>query len=237
MLAIRRAERYLQTVRELSGESYWSQQYEWLKSFSKKDDLKNKIEILADLLEVARRQLASKADVAFRMWRTKFEEKLGIFVFQFPMPENELDGFSYAFDEFPYAIVVNNQNAAVRKIFTLFHELAHILKHDPGACKPNLATGSQLDIELECNNFSGKFLIPIDHLRATDSVDEIFKLAGLLNVSGEAYLRRLDEEGKISKNLFFELLSSDSGTIKQFRQAENEGHAFDDNSEQKHERN
>ena len=207
MLAIRRTERYLQTARELSGIPYWNKQYEWLKNFNgKNENIKKELGLLKELLEVdISGKSTQRSDVAFRNWRTKIEEKLGIFVFQFPMSDGELDGFSYAFDEFPYAIVVNNQNAPVRKIFTLFHELSHILKHDPGACKPDYTT-NQPNIELECNNFAGKFLVPEENLKITDSVDEIFRLAGLLNVSGETYLRRLSEENKISKNKFFELL-------------------------------
>ena len=134
----------------------------------------------------------------------KFQKNLGIFVFQFPMPEEDLDGFSYAFDEFPYAIVVNNQNAPVKKIFTLFHELGHILKHDPAVCKNTF--NDSLPVELECNNIAGKFLVPKDLLVKTESIDEIFSLASTFNISGEVYLRRLSEEKKISKTTFFELL-------------------------------
>jgi len=208
MLAIRRTERYLQTARELSGIPFLDKQYEWLKNFTgKNENIKKEVALLRELLEVdINGKSIQKSDVAFRNWRTKIEEKLGIFVFQFPTSENELDGFSYAFDEFPYAIVVNNKNTPVRKIFTLFHELYHILKHNSCACKPNFITTNQLNIELECNNFSGKFLVPEEYLKVTDSVDEIFRLAGLLNVSGEVYLRRLSDENKISKNKFFELL-------------------------------
>mgnify|MGYP001572256868 CR=1 FL=1 len=209
MLAVRRTERYLQVARDLSGTLYWNGQYEWIKNFTGKEaNLEKEINLLKEFLEINDVGNSSRrSDVAFRDWRTKIEEKLGIFVFQFPMQENELDGFSYAFEEFPYAIVINNQNPPVRKIFTLFHELGHMLKHNPGACKTDYSTESnQLAIELECNNFAGKFLVPAEHLKATTSVDEIFELAGRLNISGEVYLRRLSEEQKISKSKFFEIL-------------------------------
>lgn len=224
MLAIRRTERYLQTARELSGIPFWNKQYEWLKNFNgKKENIEKEIALLKDLLEVdVASKSSSRSDVAFRNWRTRIEEKLGIFIFQFPMSENELDGFSYAFDEFPYAIVVNNQNAPVRKIFTIFHELSHILKHNPGACKPDYAT-NQLAIELECNTFAGKFLVPKELLKTTDSVDEIFRLAGLFNISGEVYLRRLSEENKISKSKFFELLETVKGRSNSFTRKKMKG--------------
>lgn len=224
MLAIRRTERYLQTSRELSGIPYWNKQYEWLKNFNgTKKNIEKEIRLLRDLLEVdVDSKQSSRSDVAFRNWRTKIEEKLGIFVFQFPMSENELDGFSFAFDEFPYAIVVNNQNAPVRKIFTIFHELSHILKHNPGACKPDYGT-NQLKIELECNTFAGKFLVPKEFLKTTNSVDEIFRLAGLFNISGEVYLRRLSEENKISKPKFFELLDPVRERSNSFKRKKTDG--------------
>ncbi|MBN1494644.1 ImmA/IrrE family metallo-endopeptidase [Candidatus Peregrinibacteria bacterium] len=208
MLAIRRTERYLHTARELLGETYWNKQYEWLKKFNgKTENINKEILLLKELLELNdSTKSRQKSDIVFKNWRTKIEEKLGIFVFQFPMSGNELDGFSYAFDNFPYAIVVNKQNASVRKIFTIFHELFHILKHNPGACKPDYSI-NQLNIEFECNTFAGKFLVPKEYLNSTNSVDEIFKLARSLNISGEVYLRRLFEENKISKNSFFQLLN------------------------------
>lgn len=207
MLAIRRTERYLQTARELQGVDYWNKQYSWLKDFSgRKDEIEKEIKTLKEILKVdIDGKSTQRSDAAFRKWRTKIEEQLGIFIFQFPMGQNEFDGFSYAFDEFPYAIVVNNQNAAVKKIFTIFHELVHIFRHDPGACKPDYQD-NQIIVELECNNFAGKFLVPENLLERADDVDEIFRLAGNFNVSGEAYLRRLDEENRISKTEFFDLL-------------------------------
>lgn len=206
MLAIRRTQRYLKVTRELFSPEHWNTQYTWLKSFTgKPENIEREIALLSDLLEIEPgHSPAKKPDEAFRKLREKVEKKLGIFVFQFPMPEEELDGFSYAFDEFPYAIVVNNQNAPVKKIFTLFHELAHILRHDPAVCKNSF--NDNFPVELECNNLAGKFLVPKELLIRTESVDEIFNLASNFNISGEVYLRRLHEERKISKTTFFNLL-------------------------------
>jgi Zn-dependent peptidase ImmA (M78 family) len=211
LLAIRRAERYLQVARELSGIPYWNDQYKWTKNFGgKQEDIKSEITYLRQLLNTPTDGQINqrRSDAAFRYWRNKIEEKLGIFVFQFSMPEGELDGFSYAFDEFPYAIIINNQKAAVRKIFTLFHELAHIFKHSPGLCKTDdLSSEQKFNIELGCNSFAGEFLVPSESVKATESVDEIFEFAKPFNISGEVYLRRLLEEDKIGRSRFFELLT------------------------------
>lgn len=210
MLAMRRTERYLEVARELLDPLYWTKQYEWTKIFtSKQDDNKKDISNLREMLDLQNYGglKYQKSDEAFRNWRLKIEEKLGIFVFQFSMPEDEIDGFSYAFDKFPYAIVVNNHNSPVRKIFTIFHELFHILKHNPCACNTDFSDNKrQLNIELECNKFAGSFLVPRENLKKAVSIEEIFSLAKLSNVSGETYLRRMHDEQLISPSKFFELL-------------------------------
>jgi len=163
---------------------------------------------------------AKKLDEAFRYWRKKVEEKLGIFVFQFSMPENELDGFSYAFDQLPYAVVVNNKKVSARKIFTLFHELSHILKHTSGICKTDpLSSEERFNIELKCNSFAGEFLIPRESIKVTDTADGIYELAKSFNVSGEVYLRRLSDERKISKDTFFNLLEEVRAKSNSFKRA------------------
>jgi Zn-dependent peptidase ImmA (M78 family) len=210
MLAVRRTERYLKVARELSGADYWNNQYSWIKRFTgKSSDADKEVALIKEILGLKiTGDSAKKPEILFRELRVKFEEKLGIFVFQFPMPSNEFDGFSYAFDEFPYAIAVNNQNSPVKKIFTLFHELAHILRHDPSLCKNDFSKNvSDSSVEFECNNFAGKLLVPKELLRTTHSVDEIFSFASNFSISGEVYLRRLFEEKKISKTIFFELLT------------------------------
>lgn len=213
LLAIRRTSRYLQVAAEILGNSYWNNQYQWIKNFDgKHENSTREAAALREILDASIDEQIKQRnlDTTFRYWRNKIEEKLGIFVFQFSMPESEIDGFSYAFDDFPFAIVVNNKKPAARKIFTLFHELAHILKHRPGVCITdfNNFEEKQSKIELECNDFAGKFLVPSESIKATRSVDDIFEYARLFNVSSEVYLRRLFDKGIIENNEFFDLLKA-----------------------------
>jgi len=226
LLAIRRTERYLEVTRELEGQSFWDQQYEWMESFTgKKTKILDETTRLRELLGSPQdgKINKKKSDEAFRYWRKKIEEKLGVFVFQFSMPEDELDGFSYAFEHSPYAIVINNKKSAVRKIFTLFHELSHILKHNPGVCKTDpLSSQEKFNIELECNSFAGEFLIPRDSIKVVSTTDQIYDLSKLFNVSGEVYLRRLFDESKISKNTFFNLLDEVRARSNSFKKTQQE---------------
>jgi Zn-dependent peptidase ImmA (M78 family) len=209
LMAIRRAERYLETTRELMSVDYWDKQYRWTKQFSGDQKLVVKeAELLRGILEAPLdgQVKLRNSEKALRYWRTQIENKLGIFVFQFPMLDQELDGFSYAFDAFPFAIVLNNRGAYARRIFTLFHEMAHIIKHAAGACKSDYLSEAEYGIELDCNKFAAEFLVPGKSLYKTVSVDKVIEYAKRFCVSGEVYLRKLYEENKISKKVFYDWL-------------------------------
>lgn len=201
--------------------------YGWIREFS--GGKENAAQEAARLRELLKAPLDGRinqkqSSAALLYWRTRIEERLGILTFQFSSRENELDGFSYALDIPPYAIALNNQRPYVRRIFTLFHELSHILKRKSGMCKPDfLEIKSQFEIELECNAFAGEFLVPGRSIRKAGSVDEIFELARFFNISGEVYLRRLLEEKKIEKDTFFRWLNEVRERSNSFSRTKHEG--------------
>lgn len=97
---------------------------------------------------------------AFRGWRESLEHH-GYFVFQFPMPTDEVLGFSVAEDG-KRAIVVNSSDTIIaRRIFTLFHECGHLLLAKPGVCLPDEGqVPKSKAVETFCNRFSAALLIP-----------------------------------------------------------------------------
>jgi Zn-dependent peptidase ImmA (M78 family)/transcriptional regulator with XRE-family HTH domain len=206
---------FRETALELQGESYWKSRYEWL------DNVKNGIKDgesynkhLRELLDVSiEDQLSWKNEnIAYKNWRHAIERKLGIFVFQFSMPMDEVHGFCFT-DSLPYAIVTNSNHSSAGRIFTIFHELAHILSHQSGMCLHEKATEKQ-KVEWECNTFAGKFLAPSNLIEKTDDLNDIKSYASRLNVSREVYLRRLKEENLISDMKFFKLLDQIKATYK-----------------------
>lgn len=64
-------------------------------------------------------------DKALKYWREVLE-KHGVFVFKDAFKDEECSGFCLYDDVFP-VIYINNSQAKIRQIFTLFHELAHLL--------------------------------------------------------------------------------------------------------------
>ncbi len=69
-------------------------------------------------------------DEALKEWRQAIY-RVGIFVFKDAFREERFSGFSLYDDVFPI-IYVNNSAAKPRQIFTLFHELGHLLFHTSG---------------------------------------------------------------------------------------------------------
>jgi len=117
-------------------------------------------------------------------------------------------GFCLYDDVFPI-IYVNNSNAKTRQIFTLFHELAHILFHTSGI---DLLTDDFIQrlpddakkIEIICNRFAVEFLVPendfetaLERRPPTEASAE--HLADLFHVSREFIYRRFLDRNLISQ--------------------------------------
>lgn len=102
-------------------------------------------------------------DDALVNWRQALQSA-GIFVFKDAFRVPEYSGFCLYDDTFPI-IYVNNSSAKTRQIFTLFHELGHLLFHTSGidtlrgeyvASLPSRARR----VEILCNRFAAEFLVP-----------------------------------------------------------------------------
>lgn len=179
-----------------------------------------KISISSDVIEVSqpiRKLLNVDLDeqkklqgeyAVLNFWRERFE-KMGILVFQAPMIQlNQMRGFSI--DDFPLPIIVlNSKDYPKARVFTLFHELAHLLLRSGGICD----LGEQNKVEVFCNAVAGETLVPTNpfvknpivqnNRKESDWNDEkIFKVSEQFNVSREVILRRLLTIGKISENFY-----------------------------------
>jgi len=207
LLIMRDVTYFRQTALEIKGEGYWKDRYSWIAEVdanNKKSDviagwLREKLNISIE------EQLSWKTpNEAYRTWRSAVENQLGILIFQFPMPLKEVQGFCFT-DVDPYAIIVNSNHSYTGRIFTIFHELAHIIKHTSGICLWDDVMENQNE-EWECNSIAGNFLAPKNTLQSTDDLKEIQTYANKFKISPEAYLRRLKEEKEISSVKFFTLL-------------------------------
>ena len=146
------------------------------------------------------------AAAAFKGWRDALYVA-GVFVFKDAFRQNDYCGFSLYDDEFP-VIYVNSSRAATRQIFTLFHELGHLLHETsgldpvPANLLPRLSEPSR-DIEIRCNGFGADLLLPpseLDRLMtdAQPSKSTAVRIAGDLNLSREMVYRHFLDRGWIT---------------------------------------
>lgn len=147
---------------------------------------------------------------AYKKWRELIENN-NIMVLQFPIPLEEARGFTLLGTMFP-TIVVSSKDSINGKIFTLFHEYAHLLFRDEGIYSISDYSTRK---ETFCNHFSGAFLVPKNEflkmfdfdLRLFNSIDfdrYITSLAKKFKVSRYVVLRRLEILGRITNKQYSE---------------------------------
>lgn len=149
---------------------------------------------------------------AFKEWR-KILEDYGLFVFKDAFQRDEFSGFCLYDEKFP-VIYVNNSKPFTRQIFTLFHELAHLLFRT-GGVDTNIEDylgylhDDEERIEILCNSFAGEFLVPSVHFyEKTRNVpvddESISTLANIYHVSREVILRKFYDLDRIDQTFYSE---------------------------------
>lgn len=143
-------------------------------------------------------------DEALESWREVFAQA-GIYVFKDAFHAEHYFGFCLYDSEFPI-IYLNNSSTKSRQIFTLFHELGHLLFHTSGidiTGEPFAAVDKEARrIEVICSALAGSFLVPEAELLAAlgnlpPSRDTAARLAEHFNVSREVIYRRFLDRGMI----------------------------------------
>ena len=129
---------------------------------------------------------------ALKIWRDRIEET-GIFVFKDAFQDDFVDGFSLIHEQFP-VIYLNNSRPHVRQIFSMFHELAHLLLRRNGITRGVKLGGEK--IERFCNRFAAEFLVPSSDLETRLNFPEyddtaIWELASHYKVSRPVILLKL----------------------------------------------
>ena len=150
------------------------------------------------------------AEEAFKAWRNALE-KCGVFVFKEAFKDDSYSGFCLYDERFPL-IYVNNSKPKTRQIFTLFHELCHLLSGTGGVDKPiedyiDFLQGDDKRIEVLCNRFAGAFLVPEDDFDkqiASLSINDVTieNLANRYCVSREVILRKFYDRNLVGQQFY-----------------------------------
>ena len=143
-------------------------------------------------------------------------ERNGIIVAQISgVAMEEMKGISIYFDSYPI-IGINNKDYDKSKVFSLFHELAHIFRRSSSLCTIDLDEHSDQE-ETICDRIAAEALMPADSFKRianecimrVSEIDSICidRIAGRFGVSTISALRRMYETDVINRKTFFELLN------------------------------
>lgn len=151
--------------------------------------------------------------VVFEIFREKFYD-LGVYVFKDAFKDNRISGICLNDNRYP-VIVINNSMSFSRQIFTLFHELYHLISDTSGAeiIRDDYyyaLNDQQTNIERACDTFANAFLVPMDDFKLElkkKPVDEnrIEELSTLYSVSKEAIMYKLYKMGIMTSAEYNEL--------------------------------
>ena len=175
MLAIRHS-RYIQSIiQELVQEKI---KYAFQK-VTVNDDVEATAAKFRSLLGISLKEQSKWQDLsmALRKWK-KAVENLRIFVLQRSLPKDDVSAFCLA-DEKPFIITLNSSEHENRRIFSLFHEIGHILLNHSGICTPDdLSRNSYQFIQMEkfCNQFAASLLVPKEAFIKDPDVQRLIKL-------------------------------------------------------------
>ena len=170
---------------------------------------------LRDFLDISfdRQKDFKSPEEAYRIIREILAEH-GVFVFQYAINRNEARGFCLYDEEFPVILVSSKEDEVSARIFTIFHEVAHLIFQTSGITTISEQVGFRNkqgeEIEIFCNKFSADVLVPrkflLEHAlvknrkgRSWDAT-ELKKIAKDFNVSVEVIFRRLVDFGRADKS-------------------------------------
>jgi len=101
-------------------------------------------------------------EVALTAWKEAFEAK-GVLVFQFSkLDVDQMRGVSLSLSPLP-VVITNAKDSASGRIFTLFHELAHLALRTSGLCDldhGNARPPEEQRVEVFCNAVAAAALVP-----------------------------------------------------------------------------
>lgn len=144
-------------------------------------------------------------------------EELDVLVFQAAKIEPfEMRGLSLGYESFPI-VGLNRKDEYSARLFTLMHELGHIILGTSGLCNATLENSTTTDkVELVCNKIAGMVLVPEELLKKHPAIISIIEcgfddtyvrnIARDFAVSKEVILHRLWALGIITKDFYFNTL-------------------------------
>jgi len=217
-LHIRRAHAFQLALKELFGIRNPSEHCIWQElSLSRARSITDQAAAIRSYLGIAlEEQIRWKdEDHALKKWRKAIEDK-GVFIFKDSFEQKDISGFCLVDSQFPI-IYLNNSTTKTRQIFSLLHELAHLLLSVNGLSKFDQRYVERLpdeekQIERFCNAIAAETLIPSPDFQVLAqqfpanieraSEQQFSDIATRYGVSREAILRRFLDQGRVTANFY-----------------------------------
>jgi Zn-dependent peptidase ImmA (M78 family)/DNA-binding XRE family transcriptional regulator len=159
LYAIRKA-RYLQKIIKELSVNIKNSTNPTVERVSPDDDPENLAYKYRELFNLSEeRQIQFKTPYKLFHYMRDNLEDMNIIVFQFSMPVKDARGFALT-DRTPNIIVINTQDTIEARLFTLMHEVGHILLGETVIDIPDATVKSYNKVEQWCNTFSSRFLLP-----------------------------------------------------------------------------
>jgi Zn-dependent peptidase ImmA (M78 family) len=143
---------------------------------------------------------AKDAKAFYIICRKRIEDR-GVFVLHDSFPETDGSGFALAHATHPLIVVNTKRQNRGRRLFTLIHELGHILMRRSGISDPFVSRNTT---ERLCNRFAASFLVPKQFLGAllknatpvqNPDPDYVQFIARRLKISQQAAVLRMEQLG------------------------------------------
>jgi len=148
-----------------------------------------------------------RPDEILAHYKNILEDTLTIVILEYPLKAEDVRAFS-VYSELA-CVVLNEDDKPSVKLFSLFHEICHLMRKSSGICSLEVEEQKQEE-ECYCNLFAAEFLVPSDHLETEVkkfpeiSDEAINQLTEIYGVSKQVMMLRLLWLGYIEKEKYAE---------------------------------
>ncbi len=192
----------------------------WLKNYNYLEEIVNDKQVycLRNFNDLVPNELAKKVRKKLKLNDDEpiydicnLVNKFGIKIFLFNCDLDKCFGFSVSEDDEGPVIAVNTYKdiSIERQIFTIAHELGHLLMHK-NSYKPELIE-EQLNEEKEADQFAAHFIMPaegfVKELKKVSGlhwIEQILHIKRIYKVSYQTVLRRLIDLNLVSNNIYMD---------------------------------
>ena len=162
-----------------------------------------------------------KPEEIFESYKTIIEDNLNLIIIEQPLKPRKTKNKEISDDVRAFSIyadvsgiVLNETDHPSIKLFSLFHEVCHLLRKSSGICSLDYDVEKDFEEESYCNKFAAQFLVPEEDIkkelkiypslqeRPTEVIDNLSKVYG---VSKQVVLLRLLYLNFISAQHYYEI--------------------------------